>query len=82
MNSKFIEIINKYLQVDMGANTQNMSLKDLGLDSLASIDLLLELEDEFDVVFSDELFSTEKTFENANTLWKIVHKLKESEVSI
>ncbi|HHP1111527.1 MULTISPECIES: phosphopantetheine-binding protein [Bacillus cereus group] len=81
MNSKFIEIINKYLQVDMGANTQNMSLKDLGLDSLASIDLLLELEDEFDVVFSDELL-TEKTFENANTLWKIVHKLKESEVSI
>ena len=58
-----------------------MSLKDLGLDSLASIDLLLELEDEFDVVFSDELL-TEKTFENANTLWKIVHKLKESEVSI
>jgi acyl carrier protein len=81
MNSKFIEIINKYLQVDMGSNTQNMSLKDLGLDSLASIDLLLELEDEFDVVFPDELL-TEKTFENANTLWKIVHELKESEVSI
>lgn len=43
-------------------------LRDLGLNSLSSIDLLLELEEALDVQFADDQLSPE-SFATARSLW-------------
>jgi acyl carrier protein len=43
------------------------NLRELGLDSLAAIDLLLDLEQTFGVVFPDQLL-TEETFRTARNI--------------
>ncbi|MCP2258142.1 acyl carrier protein [Streptoalloteichus tenebrarius] len=49
-------------------------LADLGLDSLSTVNLLIELENGFGVSFPDELLTAE-TFETADTLWRTVSAL-------
>ena len=63
MKNIFIQVLNNYLSDDVSNNFET-TLKDMGLDSMASIELLLELEDQFDIVFPDELL-TEETFSTA-----------------
>lgn len=53
------------------------SLRELGLDSLAAIDLLLDLEQTFGVVFPDELL-TEDTFRTATSIASAVVRLTRS----
>jgi acyl carrier protein len=53
------------------------SLRALGLDSLAAIDLLLDLERTFGVVFPDELL-TEETFRTATRIASAVVSLTRS----
>jgi acyl carrier protein len=50
------------------------SLYDLGLDSMGTIQLLLELEDTFGVTFPDEVLKPE-TFATPGALWQVVHQL-------
>jgi acyl carrier protein len=50
------------------------SLRDLGLNSLAAIDLLLDLEQTFGVVFPNELL-TEETFRTASSIASAVVRL-------
>ena len=50
------------------------SLRELGLDSLAAIDLLLDLEQTFGVVFPDEEL-TEETFRTAANIAAAVERL-------
>ncbi|CAN2253913.1 Acyl carrier protein [Bacillus subtilis] len=78
MESEFLEILNNYITEGVEANLTT-SLKDLGLDSMASIDLLLELEDQFNVSFPDELL-TEETFETGQRLLDALKKLLSTEV--
>ncbi|MFB5563051.1 phosphopantetheine-binding protein [Bacillus cereus] len=73
MKNIFIQVLNNYLSDDVSNNFET-TLKDMGLDSMASIELLLELEDQFDIVFPDELL-TEETFSTAKTLWESINKL-------
>jgi acyl carrier protein len=47
---------------------------ELGLDSLSAIDLLLDLEESFDIVFPDSMLN-EETFRTAKTLHKAVSSL-------
>src|SRR5687767_12902002 len=49
-------------------------LADQGLDSLATVALLVEIEEGFQVTFPDELLNGE-TFATAGTLWSAVDKL-------
>ena len=56
------------------------SLRELGLDSLAAIDLLLDLEQTFGVVFPDEEL-TEETFRTAGNIAGAVARLTRSEES-
>ncbi|PEM24413.1 phosphopantetheine-binding protein [Bacillus wiedmannii] len=75
MDKTFLEIVNKYIQEDLNTNNQDKNFKELGLDSLSSIELLLEIEEAFEIVFPDELL-TEDTFSNSYNLWSIVTELK------
>ncbi|CUB23870.1 D-alanine--poly(phosphoribitol) ligase subunit 2 [Bacillus safensis] len=75
MDKIFIEIMNTHLQEELNNNNKNEDLKELGLDSLSSIELLLEIEAAYEITFPDELL-TEDTFSSSHNLWSIVRKLK------
>ncbi|MGY1422632.1 phosphopantetheine-binding protein [Bacillus cereus] len=75
MNKIFLEIMNKHLQEELTMDTKNTDLKELGLDSLASIELLLEIEEAYNIVFPDELL-TEDTFSSGDNLWMIITQLQ------
>jgi acyl carrier protein len=46
-----------------------------GLDSVQLISLVMALESEYDVTFSDEYFSS-KTFATPGTVWTVVEELR------
>jgi acyl carrier protein len=50
------------------------SLYALGLDSMATIQLLLDLEETFGVTFPDQSLTTE-TFATPGSLWKVIGEL-------
>jgi acyl carrier protein len=52
------------------------SLKLLGLDSMAAIDLLLDIEDVYGVTLPDR-YLTDETFSTTRALWNVVFALKE-----
>ncbi len=57
------------------------SLRDMGLDSLKTVELVVRIEDAFDVVFPDEALTFE-TFATPQALWAVVQGLLEpTEVS-
>ncbi|MFG6402475.1 phosphopantetheine-binding protein [Microbacterium sp. P04] len=49
-------------------------LRDHGLDSLATVELLVNLEDEFGIEFPDDKL-TSSTFVTAAALWEVVRDL-------
>jgi len=75
MDRNFFEIISKHIQNEFNIELLDVELKELGLDSLASIELLLDLEDYYEISFPDELL-TEETFSNAQNLWRTITQLK------
>ena len=60
----FLGILHNHLRqtVDGQPLTMESNLYELGLDSMAAVNLLLELEDTYSVIFPDILL-TESTFE-------------------
>lgn len=60
----FLGILHSYLRQLGDGNTLTMesNLYELGLDSMAAVNLLLELEEIYEVIFPDALL-TESTFE-------------------
>lgn len=54
--------------------TPDLNLVEYGLDSLATVSLLLDLEDEFGVTIPDESL-TATTFATPRDLWAVVDKL-------
>lgn len=66
----------KYIQA--GATLQmEQELKPLGLDSMAAVDLLLDLEDTYNVALSDK-YLTNETFATAQSLWLVINQLQSS----
>lgn len=53
------------------------ALSALGLDSMALVSLLLDLEETFDFQIPDELLSA-RTFETATSLWDAIEPLLEA----
>lgn len=47
------------------------SLSDLGIDSMSTIDMILELESELDITIPDEML-TEKSFDSVNKIYQTV----------
>jgi acyl carrier protein len=72
----FISTLKKHLRhlgpfEKLGSET---SLKELGLDSLEAVALVLDLENKLGVVFGEHSLRAE-TFVNSAALWKEVHQL-------
>jgi D-alanine--poly(phosphoribitol) ligase subunit 2 len=57
--------------------TADLDLAVSGLDSLATVSLLLEVEDRFDVTFPDDKL-TATTFQTAGSLWLVIAALVDS----
>ena len=55
----------------------DIALKDYGLDSAATIDLLLDLEDTYGITMPDEYLS-EQTFATLSSLWQAVSQLRQA----
>lgn len=55
--------------------TADLNLVDHGLDSLATVGLLLELEDAFEVTIPDELLDDADTFATPAGLWSVIESL-------
>lgn len=77
MNADFADLLRGYLKYAGGEPiTDGSRLRDLGLDSMRSIELLFAVEDAYGVVIPDERL-TDETFETASTLWSVVEELRE-----
>lgn len=72
MDPRFTELLPPYLPA-LGDRpvTEDSRLRDLGLDSMRSVDLLFEIEDLFEITLPDEDL-TGDTFETAGSLWRAV----------
>ncbi|MEO6084259.1 MAG: phosphopantetheine-binding protein [Umezawaea sp.] len=57
------------------ALTTETSLREYGLDSLATVELLSVLEQNYNVRFEDDALNLE-TFENPGTLWSTLAELQ------
>lgn len=62
-----------YLALDQSM-APTATLLDLGLDSLATIQLILDLEGSFDVVVPDESMTAE-SFQTVGSLWRMLEQL-------
>jgi acyl carrier protein len=72
---RFIAILRSHLRYLAPAEelTPDTSLRELGLDSMMAVALLLDLENEFGVTLPDSSLNPE-TFASANHLWAEVEK--------
>ena len=72
MDPRYVELLSGFLKFRGDqVITEDSGLRELGLDSMQSIELLFALEDTFGVAMPDELL-TEKTFASAGSLWQAV----------
>ncbi|WP_316195240.1 MULTISPECIES: phosphopantetheine-binding protein [unclassified Bradyrhizobium] len=63
----------KYHAADLELDPNSL-LSEYGLDSAASIDLLLDIEDTYGITMPDR-YLTEETFSTASSLWSAVSQL-------
>lgn len=77
-DTAFETILRPHLvRLDPGvALAPGLELRQLGVDSLALIELLVSIEDTFDIEFPDELL-TGDTFRTPATLWSAVQSLRD-----
>ena len=77
-DERFEESVRRYLPYlpadeELAADTP---LRDFGLDSLATVELLSALEASYEVRFQDEALSL-ATFETPEVLWKTLSRIRE-----
>jgi acyl carrier protein len=75
--AEFLELVAKYLKSlgDPAELTLQSNLFDLGLDSTAALNLLMEIEERYGVTFPDSLLS-DATFETAAALKRGLDSLR------
>jgi acyl carrier protein len=75
-DARFLALLGRHLKyLKPGQELEpDQPLRDLGLDSMASIDLLLDLEEEYGIVMPEE-YLTEQSFSTAAALWQAVGTL-------
>jgi acyl carrier protein len=61
VESNLIEIFTKFRQVKVTVTPQSVITADLGVDSLAVMEIVAELEDTYDLTFPDEELPNVKT---------------------
>lgn len=72
MDPRYTEVVASYLPA-LGDRplTEDTNLRDLGLDSMRSIDLLFAIEDALGVTLPDEDLDGD-TFETVGSLWRAI----------
>lgn len=73
-SAAFNHILVRHMPLVEGDVPPDAVLADLGLDSLGTVSLVMELEDSLDISIPDELLVGE-TFHTAKTLWVAVSGL-------
>lgn len=63
------------LSVDLNSLDDDSDLYDAGLTSLTTVNVMLALEDHFDIEFDDQMLSRE-TFQSINSLADAIDSLK------
>ena len=76
-NDVFLSILGNYVKQagDGYSLTMESNLYELGLDSMSAVNLLLELEEAYGVIFPDALL-TESTFETPLSLRSVIVSLR------
>ena len=82
MEDRLRDIIAKFGRLPIAVNTlaSDDDLYEAGLSSLASVNLMLAVEDAFDIEFPDHLL-TRRTFQSISSLSSVVSGLKSATVS-
>ena len=65
------------LPVDIGTLADDSNLYDAGMTSLTTVNVMLAIEDHFDIEFEDEMLSR-STFESINSLADAVNSLQDN----
>ncbi len=73
---EFDEILRRHLPLQDGPIDAATPLADLGLDSLGTVSLVMELEEALGIAIPDELLVPD-TFASAQSLWSAVAHLME-----
>jgi acyl carrier protein len=74
MNAQFVDLLMPFLKFAGGNEiTEDSRLRDLGLDSMQSIELLFAIEDTFGISLPDEDL-TDTTFATAGSLWRAMQR--------
>jgi acyl carrier protein len=80
-HDRFLLVLLRHLVVDSPAQVPpEAALRMLGLNSMRAVDLVVDLEEEFGFLFTDDLF-TDETFATAESLWRAVGGLLPDRVS-
>jgi acyl carrier protein len=76
--SSFLALVRNHLKLldDAQELSFDASLSSLGLDSAAALNLMLDLEDAFAVVFEESMF-TEENFASPRALWRSLESLRD-----
>ena len=82
MEDRLRDIIAKFGRLPIAINTlaPDDDLYEAGLSSLASVNLMLAVEDAFDIEFPDHLL-TRRTFQSISSLSSVVSSLKSAPVA-
>lgn len=78
----FLETLASHLPAvgDAAAISLDRPLRELGLNSLRAVDLLIDLEDRFGIAFPDEAL-TDENFASGRSLMTLLERLLASEAS-
>ena len=73
LDPQFVAILRSYLRYlpEDQELASDASLRDFGLDSMASVALMLDIEDRYGIVLPDRLLTAE-TFASPASLWAVV----------
>lgn len=81
MDPEFVALLRRYLKFAATTGIEpDSSLRDLGLDSMRSIELLFAVEDSYGVVIPDDRL-TDATFATAGSLWALIQELDSTAVT-
>ncbi|KAB1145063.1 acyl carrier protein [Streptomyces luteolifulvus] len=76
LDAKFDAILRRYLPFISAADViaEDTSLRDYGLDSMATVELMSDLESEYRIRFVDDLLSLE-TFATPGRIWASISQM-------
>ncbi|WP_409240291.1 acyl carrier protein [Streptomyces sp. PA5.6] len=80
-DERFEDLLRQYLPflAEDEELTENAGLRDLGMDSLGTVELLSALENMYDLRFEDDAL-TMASFETPGILWKTLTQMREAQV--